>query len=1046
MKNYSLYLSDNIEFEEVYKELQSSIVDKKTLYIIATQNLKRLRLQHPLIKEIKNNEKNKFLTFSELKDELYKSLRDEHVFLSRADQKFILNQVIKVLFQGDRFNALYNMRGSIFELFEFLLSQEVFPIENEVLCEIHKNFTEFEKDIFLIYNKYFEVLQIIKSGNVPSDINVTRLKIGNKVRLLSEVINTLIYNTVDDFDVVVFDGFLFFNDEQMKLLEDSVFKGKDIIFLAKQMKSDKEKFLLNKLFIPLQEELNIKLSVKEFDSGNKENENAITYVKNNYLDFYKTPKVDIENGFNFYEPFTSRDRELASIVNTISKYLKSKTNGDRKKIEKILANDICVVIANNKEKYEQQLNVILRDYGVFFLNAESDIYNKLDTSLLEDVIYSKNEFLESRVRYKTGKILSLQEKMVAFKNLYKGINISQKARSFINYPIGQYILEIYKIVNQGINCEGFKKILYSNWYYNIGLDTVKYDVYIKDFSKLEPYLRKKNNVTDWIKELEYIISYKDSIKDKLEYRFNPINTITLDSLNFFLSQLKEISRMIDNLTNVFGDINEHLKALKYNFAIDDVLENEGIVNEFETEIIGELKKIIEGINKSNLITNIDSKYFSDNIHLMLMDYERELAESEANNLTLNIVNLENMQKFKVTYFCMCEEDKYPRPYILSFPFDENIIEILTNPKYGIEKKPRLIKSIDYHLELEKYLFLNVLDFTSEQVIITQAESENGKELTNSIYIEDIFSMFDSNIEYRKIRTDWDKSSDGYEPIISVPIPFKEKEDISLTDFCSYFLCPKVYYYLSHKAMKNEISYDNEWRLGLYVPMVIMYKTLLKFGLDGKSTNKCYHISEPLFYEDMKKYYQEIFDDEMKIFDFISNFDKKDIKKKIETGLNYFVKKNILDRNLETFSFDLSDETKINIINDHAKQFKLVIDSALIIKNHKDNNSLYCDISSNIDYLVKSSGGEFYGFQHFEDIVRKLNERNVYDDRAALINSLYFKLNTQLQNTKFKEDGLKRIRGLSNRITTNRDIDYIPSSYCKYCKFQEICKTKDKGAL
>ena len=38
-------------------------------------------------------------------------------------------------------------------------------------------------------------------------------------------------------------------------------------------------------------------------------------------------------------------------------------------------------------------------------------------------------------------------------------------------------------------------------------------------------------------------------------------------------------------------------------------------------------------------------------------------------------------------------------------------------------------------------------------------------------------MFNSDIEYKKIRTDWEKSSKDYEPIITVPIDLKDKNTI-----------------------------------------------------------------------------------------------------------------------------------------------------------------------------------------------------------------------------------------------------------------------------
>lgn len=71
---------------------------------------------------------------------------------------------------------------------------------------------------------------------------------------------------------------------------------------------------------------------------------------------------------------------------------------------------------------------------------------------------------------------------------------------------------------------------------------------------------------------------------------------------------------------------------------------------------------------------------------------------------------------------------------------------MKNPKYGIERKPAQIHGLDYHLRLEQYLFKNVLDFTTDELIISYTEKEDNQINKPSIYIEDIASIFDCDIE------------------------------------------------------------------------------------------------------------------------------------------------------------------------------------------------------------------------------------------------------------------------------------------------------------
>lgn len=1043
MANYSLVLSNNIDCPNVYDYLNKVLAEQRTLFLTATQGLKRIRKAND---KLKFNNDSFLETYSELKEKVFEEVRQGPRFISRADQKFILTQVIKSMFSGERQIAFYKIRNDLFELYEFMLGEEISHISDETISKIATDFTATEKDIFEIYNKYQEVLFEIQNGKTPTDIEIDRVKVGTHVKLLSELINHNLFNQVDNFDTIVFDGFLFFNEEQKKLLLDAIIKEKNLIFIAKTMESDKDNFLLNKLFKPLAKEFDIKLDIVNIQSEDDRIDNAISFVRNNYLDFSKKPTMSIDEGFKFIEPFTSRDRELNYIINCIAKYIKSTCNDNKGLICKTLANDIAIVIANEKDKYEHQLNVLLKENGVFFLNEESEIIDQFETGSLKPVLYRRNEFVEGKIKTKYGKTLSRQEKIVAFRKLYKGINISSKARSFINYPIGQYILEIYRIVNEGMSCEGFKKILYSNWYYNVGLETIKYDKFIKEFQYIEPYLYKKKTPAEWVEELNKIKEIKSSLNKNIENRFNPLKSISFEALDFLITQINDTKLMVDNLSKVFGDVNEHLKALKDNFLLDDILSNPNFTNEFEREVIKHLKEIIDGINKSSLVTNIDSKYFSDNIRNMLTDYEREKAESAADELTLNVVNMENMQKFKLTFFCMLEEDKYPRQYSLNFPYTENILEILENPKYEIECKPDFIKTLDYHMELEKFLFLNVLDFTQEQMVITQTEEENGKDLSNSIYIEDIFSMFQQDIKYTKLKDSNTKTDTQYTLRRSVMMSYEDNSPISLTDMCSYFLCPKIYYYLTNKKMENEISYSNEWKLNIYIPSLLYYKTLYKIGLEGKQNQYIYSLNNSDFATALKQCLDESLKEELYKFDFLSNYDKKDIKARTEAMLNAFVKRNFYDKGVVFFTLDLSNSETFKIINEMGKEINVRIDNCLIIKDVSTGYSYNFDISSQMDFLVKSAGGESHAeLTHFEEIFEKLSEKNPFDDRMALISYMFFKLNVQLNTKKFRNDGLKRLKGLSRYITRQLDENYIPSSYCRYCKFESICKMKERGA-
>ena len=143
MAKYDLVLTNNIDCKDVYSYLDKVLSKDRTLFLTATQNLKRIRKQH-----IQMKEDSELITFSELKERVYEGIRKGPKFLSRADQKFVLNQVIKSMFKGERQTALYKIRNDLFELYEFMLGEEISGISNETIKQIANDFTNTERDIF----------------------------------------------------------------------------------------------------------------------------------------------------------------------------------------------------------------------------------------------------------------------------------------------------------------------------------------------------------------------------------------------------------------------------------------------------------------------------------------------------------------------------------------------------------------------------------------------------------------------------------------------------------------------------------------------------------------------------------------------------------------------------------------------------------------------------------------------------------------------------------------------------------------------------------
>ena len=151
-------------------------------------------------------------------------------------------------------------------------------------------------------------------------------------------------------------------------------------------------------------------------------------------------------------------------------------------------------------------------------------------------------------------------------------------------------------------------------------------------------------------------------------------------------------------------------------------------------------------------------------------------------------------------------------------------------------------------------------------------------------------MFNQNIKYTKLKDSQIRTDENYNPLRDVFAEYEDGATIKLEDLCMYFLCPKTYYYLSNQSLKNEISYDNEWKMNLYIPSLIYYKTLFYLGLEGKENGTVYSLNDDRFLTMLNKIFTNVFDNEVKLFDFLSDFEKKDIRTKVKGQLNNFVNK------------------------------------------------------------------------------------------------------------------------------------------------------------
>ncbi|MDQ2087927.1 hypothetical protein RBH29_15970, partial [Herbivorax sp. ANBcel31] len=609
-------------------------------------------------------------------------------------------------------------------------------------------------------------------------------------------------------------------------------------------------------------------------------------------------------------------------------------------------------------------------------------------------------------------------------------------RPIASYPIGQFVFQIYSIIANGMTIEGFKMILYSNWHYNVNKTDEKWNEFISQFKNVHAYFENLTRIENWIEQAEKILIYKYETSKIDLYRWHPFNHIDIEFIKSLSDILKEIHMIINLVKDIEGSIEEHIEELK-NQIMDAgrILNIEKQDMSFDQIIIKKFSTAISQIGKNSIVSGIDSNYFSDNLKGMLTDWEKDFLEDEIpDGIKINVVNLENMHKYKYSFFMMLESDKYPRKYKYEFPFTEEILQIMDDKKYEINKRPAEIHGIKYHLKLERYLFKNVLDFTKDKLYITFAEKEDKITNKPSIFVEDITSMFDENIEdvcqsnIIKSKTSFSFNKNKY---TSIKLPKKKK--YSVNELGKYMLCQRLYFQLYYNNQYKHIAYSNSFQLKFYCEAVLYCLVIEKFKEYSEANNIIYSAHNDEFYFIIKSLIEDCFPKVIKYFSFITEYEKKDIKNRVLSKVVRFIVGSIHFSKFNEFKVREYEETitsdryKYNYIFENDILFTDA--SSKIIRRYQTKNIL--------EFLTWKTGfkGNREEVKETNEIIEALEENDPDIDRISLTRKLIFRINVFFKDNYIVANEIaKKIENTDFKLAEMKK-----SRFCNYCMMEEMCK-------
>lgn len=1060
VKNMIYFLSHN-DIQD--KEFELKIADELSkhqnfLYFTATQSLKTIRKNSGYLSSLVipydfENANANLYSITEFVQNISRNVYKDGGYLSVADQKYILAKTINYYYKDQAMQkTMYHMRYELYELYQLMMFYDI-TLSDKQVQKIALDFSPVETGIFSIYQVYRKIIDALlsyMSTGISCELLVEIL--GDKpVKVKNKPIDTFtdkqkhyIKERVKEATAIIFEGFLFLNDVQKFILSTAIIEKKTVYFISKQFEENLGNRIFEEGFENIVNSFSVPIKKVHLKRQTNEPETALEHIKclfpiNSKTTIKNAEKLIHDNSINFIHPFINREEELRYVAKSISLELKKAYNGNINELIHILNNDICIVLAIEKEKYEERLSNIFREVGLFIFNQKKikgTIFEEVDINTFPKVYFNRDDFLATYIKWNSGVSLKYQEKYGLFEKGFDRIDINKFSRPIVSYPIGQFVLEIYRIINEKMNIEGFKRILYSNWRYNADKGQPKWSDFISDFKYLEIYFENQNTILDWCEKVKELILLKSEVEENSLYIYHHLKQVKMESLSFFNNLLGELNEIINRVSKVVGSVDNHLEVLKsVVMKADAILGIDDEMLEFEQVILKKLVSAISDIGRSSIVNNLEAQYFAQNIKAMLTDWENQNQSEQTGELILNVVNLENMKKYKHSYFIMCEANKYPRRYFEIFPFTKDIVEILRNPVYGINIMQET-RDFDKRLQLEKYFFKNVLDFTTEKLTVTYCEKEGNSRNRLSIYAEDIVAAFKSDIPYCNPFMEGKHLSINFESRQN-KITFEKKDSYLLTELAIFKLCPKLYYH-QQQSGDNRGVYLSRLQLKFYAE-AILYCDLFKRFMDYNLKNKKVYLKDSTEYlEIIPELFKECCRDNIKHFSFFGKYELEDTIRNVSNKLKGFIENSVqyikgntytvisyTDKNYEGNGYTLTIEHDNRVVDYDKKTWRM------------SQNRSY------LEFLVLKTSDKKTELKHYADMIMAL-DKNLPDlDRVNLISRIIAKINIQFDSKRFADDGIKRTDDLVNQIC-NYDFgnaEAMPSGYCTYCRFYDVCMAK-----
>ena len=256
--------SYDLNSKDMVKKIAGKIAGREHLHLCADKSVKdaRLTLLVNTVPYVRGENDFTLATYLELQDCLRQGFLRNEKTIRVSDERFILLKIIEHMFKNnpERLRLFTLERFTIYEIFDFLTFHEV-EVSEEAIAKIG---FAYEQDVLKLYRIFTEIMQALKSNKALArhkKILGTDVAIGLKgLNTINELIKKAVREYLQFIEVLVLDGFLFFDDFTKLVIAEALKLKRRVYFTAKD-KGGVGSFLFDSVYPKLFAELGQEVSV-----------------------------------------------------------------------------------------------------------------------------------------------------------------------------------------------------------------------------------------------------------------------------------------------------------------------------------------------------------------------------------------------------------------------------------------------------------------------------------------------------------------------------------------------------------------------------------------------------------------------------------------------------------------------------------------------------------------------------------------------------------------------------------------------------------------